>query len=593
MLKQDADLRLDLESAGPVSNLQPDCSFSINRQRGHDWLCRTVLLLVCIVVWIPRFTGPINFRWDASAYYILGTALSQGHGYRLLNEPGEIEAVQYPPLLPMTVAALQLALGTTDFFKVGCALRLTYFVFSALLLLMSYALVRKLLSPVYALIVGVMMAISFSTMLEPSDVLYADLPFAMVSLAFLLCQQKSERPMFVAASGLLAAAAYLFRTAGLALFLAWIAESLIRRRFGQAAVRVAICALPVLLWQAHVWRVTRSYEYQHPAYSYQRADYYYPNVTYAANSRLIDPFQPELGHTRLHDIVGRLVRNIAAVPLGLGESTITRAWFAPFFSTQLHQALRVPLSDIWRKLTSGALKSGLFTAGLLALIGAILVARGQQWFLSLYFATTIASIVVTPWQNQFWRYLAPVAPLTLSFLLLTLFAIRRWLRSQHLGGASAVSTLVTTIPPVAILLVQVAAGAHLFRSMGSVSYYDRGGREQVFKLFDYGSEWHALDPSFEWIRRNAPTTAVIATTVPQLAYLRTGRKAVLPPFERDPDTASRLLDEVPVNYLVIDSFRRPGISERYAAPLVAQKPQNWRLVFTALDLETHVYERTR
>ena len=264
MLKQDADLRLDLESAGPVSNLQPDCSFSINRQHRRDWLCRAVLLLVCIVIWIPRFTGPINFRWDASAYYILGTALSQGHGYRLLNEPGEIEAVQYPPLLPMIVAAVQSVMATTDFFKVGCALRLTYFVFSALLLLMSYALVRKLLSPVYALIVGVMMAISFSTMLEPSDVLYADLPFALASVGFLLCQQKSDRPMFAAASGLLVAAAYLFRTAGLALFLAWIAESLIRRRFGQAAIRVAICALPILLWQAHVWRVTRSYEYQPP-----------------------------------------------------------------------------------------------------------------------------------------------------------------------------------------------------------------------------------------------------------------------------------------------------------------------------------------
>ena len=147
MLKQDADLRLDLESAGPVSNLQPDCSFSINRQHRRDWLCRAVLLLVCIVIWIPRFTGPINFRWDASAYYILGTALSQGHGYRLLNEPGEIEAAQYPPL-PMIVAAVQSVMATTDFFKVGCALRLTYFVFSALVLLMSYALVRKLLSPV-------------------------------------------------------------------------------------------------------------------------------------------------------------------------------------------------------------------------------------------------------------------------------------------------------------------------------------------------------------------------------------------------------------------------------------------------------------
>ena len=593
MLKQDVDLRVDSESAGPVSNLQPDCNFSINRQHRRDWLCRAVLLLVCIVIWIPRFTGPINFRWDASAYYILGTALSQGHGYRLLNEPGEIEAVQYPPLLPMTVAALQLALGTTDFFKVGCALRFTYFVFSALLLLMSYALARKLLSPTYALIVGVMIAISFSTMLEPSDVLYADLPFAMASVAFLLCQQKSDRPIFAAASGLLAAAAYLFRTAGLALLVAWIAESLIRRRFRQATIRIAISALPVLLWQGHVWRVTHSEEYQHPTYSYQRADYYYPNVTYAANSRLRDPFRPDLGYIGNRNLAGRLLRNIAALPVALGESTIARTWFAPSFLTQLHQTLRVPVSHTSRKLTSGALHSGLFVAGLLGLIGAILVASGREWFFSLYFGITLATIVVTPWQNQFWRYLAPVAPLTLIFLFLALFAIRRWLQSQRFTWAYTAGALVTAIPIAGILLVQSAAGAHLFQAMGPVSYYDSAGRERVFKLIDYGNEWHALDPAFEWIRLNAVPTTVIATTVPHLAYLRTGHKAVLPPFERDPDTASHLLDQVPVTYLVLDSFERPGISERYAAPLVAQRPQDWRLVFTAPDDLTHVYERSR
>jgi hypothetical protein len=48
-----------------------------------------------------------------------------------------------------------------------------------------------------------------------------------------------------------------------------------------------------------------------------------------------------------------------------------------------------------------------------------------------------------------------------------------------------------------------------------------------------------------------------------------------------------------VSYLVLDTFGRPGISERYAAPLVAQRPQDWRLVFTAPDLVTRVYERTR
>jgi hypothetical protein len=44
---------------------------------------------------------------------------------------------------------------------------------------------------------------------------------------------------------------------------------------------------------------------------------------------------------------------------------------------------------------------------------------------------------------------------------------------------------------------------------------------------------------------------------------------------------------------VLDSFGEPGISERYAAPLVAEKPQDWRLVFTGPDSMTHVYQRNR
>ena len=112
-----------------------------------------------LALWAPRLTGPINFRWDGSAYYILGTALAEGKGYRLLNEPGEIQAVQYPPLLPMIVAAHQWIMGTNDYFKVGCALRLTYFVLSGLFLLMAYALARRTLSPFYALLVGVITAL--------------------------------------------------------------------------------------------------------------------------------------------------------------------------------------------------------------------------------------------------------------------------------------------------------------------------------------------------------------------------------------------------------------------------------------------------
>jgi hypothetical protein len=564
----------------------------LKSERQRDLICLGALLLVCIAVWIPRLAGPINFRWDASTYYVLGTALAEGKGYRLLNEPGEIQAVQYPPLLPMVVAGHQWAMGTTDYIKVGRALRLTYAVLSVVFLAMAYGLARTLLPRSWSLLVGLITALSLSSFLLPSDVLYAELPFAVVSTGFLLCQSR-KHPLFAGGAGILGAAAYLLRTAGLALLSAWILESLIQRRFRQAVVRVGVSALPILLWQAHVWRVTRSYEYHHPAYSYQHAAYYYSNVTYGENGRLVDPFRPELGQLGIADLGKRMVSNVGGIPVGLGESAVVPTWLAPSLLKQLHRATGVPSSAMWRVTLSSVLYISLFGIGLLALGGALMVVKREQWFLSLYFGMTLALVVVTPWQNQFWRYLSPVAPLTLMFVFLILMRARQRLIELKAEWPRAAAAFVAIGPVAGMLIVQTVVVVHLFRSMEPVSYYDSDGREHVFKLLDYGSEWHALDPTFEWIRRNTVAAAVIATSVPQLAYLRTGHKAVLPPFELNPNIANLLLEEVPVTYLVLDRFGLPGISERYLAPVIAQEGSNWRLVFTAPDSRTRVYERTR
>ena len=62
-----------------------------------DTVVILVLLVVVIASWIPRLNSPIDLRFDSGVYYTLGTSLAEGKGYRLLNEPGEIAAVQYPP----------------------------------------------------------------------------------------------------------------------------------------------------------------------------------------------------------------------------------------------------------------------------------------------------------------------------------------------------------------------------------------------------------------------------------------------------------------------------------------------------------------
>src|SRR5262245_20214681 len=87
-----------------------------------------VLCVLAVLSWVPRLAGPIDLRWDASVYYILGTSLAEGKGYKLLNEPGDIDTIQYPPLFPAIIAIHQWLLGTGDPILVGQWLRLSSFV---------------------------------------------------------------------------------------------------------------------------------------------------------------------------------------------------------------------------------------------------------------------------------------------------------------------------------------------------------------------------------------------------------------------------------------------------------------------------------
>src|SRR5438309_9244814 len=89
------------------------------------WWGEFVVVAIALLLWVPRLSGPIDLRWDAGVYYVLGTSLASGHGYRILSEPGSPEALQYPPLLPALVALHQRALGSTDAAIIGPWLRLS------------------------------------------------------------------------------------------------------------------------------------------------------------------------------------------------------------------------------------------------------------------------------------------------------------------------------------------------------------------------------------------------------------------------------------------------------------------------------------
>ena len=183
-----------------------------------DWRYLAALLTVAVGLWLPRLHGPLDLRYDAGVYYILGTSLAEGRGYRLLNEPGAIEAIQYPPLVPAFGAAAERVLGTDDPAVVGHWLRLGSVLLYAGYAAAVYVMSRRLLTPGYAFLVALLSVIHSHTIFL-SDFFAADVPYAFLSTLFFAV---GGWP----AAGLLAVGAYAVRSAGIALLAAWVAESL-------------------------------------------------------------------------------------------------------------------------------------------------------------------------------------------------------------------------------------------------------------------------------------------------------------------------------------------------------------------------------
>lgn len=250
------------------------------------------LAVLCLAVRLPRLEGPVDLRFDAGVYYALGTSLAQGKGYRVLSEPGEIHGVQYPPLLPAVVAAHQLALGTSDPDIVGHALRWTYFLLFTAYVLAVFWMASAYLATGFAFLAALIVALHFRTHFN-ADYFVAELPFALVAALFFGIVGRNETSRSPAGldaagrrgvlSGLLALLGFYLRTVGIALLGAWVGESLLRRRFRQAAIRAAIALLGLAAWQGYVSAVKRGPEYAEPAYPYQRAAYMIYNVSYGEN----------------------------------------------------------------------------------------------------------------------------------------------------------------------------------------------------------------------------------------------------------------------------------------------------------------------
>jgi hypothetical protein len=534
-----------------------------------------ILVVATILSWIPRYRGPIDLRWDAGTYYVLGTSLAQGDGYRLLNEPGKIEAIQYPPGLPAIVAAHEIALRSTDPRVVGPWLRWTWMAFSLASVILCFLFARQFLRPAYSLLVALGFLLGYEIFFL-STVCFAELPYALVTLLFVLIYRREEGIAGEIACAVLGICAYLLRTIGIALLLAWVADAALRRRVGTAAVRAIVALIPLVAWQAYVHGVETSPSYRNPAYSYQRDPTLFYNVSYGTNVSLRDPFRPELGRAQVSDIVARFATNLARVPYYIGQEIIASTPIIRIDLDRINADLH-PVHIPWRPAAAV-----LYVFGCGALIGICLQFGSRRFLISLYTAMTIGAICLTPWPGQFLRYICPIYP------FLTVAALKA---AGSLGRKTAARTALA-ISGVAILGGALCCFATSERKfLDAAKFETPSGETASYRLMHFpqgvASVWDAL----RWLRVNAPRGSVVATSMPHWAYLQTGLWTIMPPFFADAKMAERAIASAKPDYLLLDHVvMERQFNERFIN-LVTSFPDRWRLVYAAP--ETQVYQRIK
>lgn len=533
-----------------------------------DLVAALILGGLALALWIPRLQGPIDLRWDGGAYYTLGTALARGKGYRLLNEPGEIQSTLHPPMAPLIVAAHQIALGTGDMFVVGWWLRVFYLLLFVSYIVASYFMFRRFLPVGYSLPAAAATMFQLHTIFM-SDLFFPETPYGLATVLFVLSDGEGGRRAAGYLRGTLAVTAFALRTIGVSLIAAWFIESLLRRRFGQALRRAIVLIVPVLVWTGYIHMVESGAGYQRTAYDYQRADSYYINVSYARNLKLRDPFRPELGYATLKDRIGRFTDNLMLMPVKAGEAVSTTA--------PVWDLLRMRFNDKAGLTILGplAVRIVLICFSILAAAGILLQFARGQYIIPLYILLSLGAICITPWPAQFNRYLSPLTPFLMLSLCIGLKALVERIELLVPAGRRRYSQV---LPAIAVILISVSQAATVYLMFArwhlQVSVVNNAGEKVQYKLFFYYDSDRMADEWLDKVRESATGREVVASSNPQLVYLRSGLKSVLPPLEVDPVKSQRLLDSVPVRYLILED----GPFHSYVKRVVTERPDDWRKV---------------
>ena len=435
----------------------------------RPWLISFLVGAAVLAVGVALVDGlPVGVTNDDGMYVILAKSLATGHGYRWLNLPGTPSATHFPPGYPALLALLWLLVPTFPanviLFKLANAL----FMAVTAVAVFSFARQRLEMSDpaAAALTFGGTLGIPTLTL---STIVMSEAPFLALliptlALAERVCDVRGRMRDLVLLA-LLAGAATLVRTHGIALIGAVALILTLRRRYRDAAIFTVVALAMLVPWQLWV----------------------------SIHSSAVPPAMRGL----YESYGGWFLAGLQTDGVGLIGRTVART------STEL--------GSMFATLVAPSLPGALRLVGLGLLLAAFVVGSRDLWrraavtaaFLALY----VAIVVVWPFSPT--RFVWGVWPLV---MLLPALAARRafvWQPATPGPRAARFAALICC----------------LLLASGYVTYNVRGYRHQWWASIPR-SVSSAGKQLLLWVGTHAPRDAVVATEVESAVYLYTGRQTV-------------------------------------------------------------------
>lgn len=495
-------------------------------QAGKSWpllTCVTALLWMFFTVYLLRLDQVIGMVVDDAWYVLLGKALAEGGGYMMINAPTPGIRPITPPIFPALLAFCWWLLP--DF-----PANLWLFKSVSIAAMLGTGFVAFLhfkrdrgLSFYFSL--GIAAAIVFypGLVFMATATVMSECVFTFIQLSAIVTIEGSVRLgktkaawCYAVLGGMLAASAYLIRSAGIGLLVAAVIYLLKERCLRQFLIVAVISAMAIGSWMG-----------------YAHAHMPTPDQRMEQASSILQPYHEQFwqrlagnvssGTITARELPERIWQNLSEISrVDMGAVSL----YAFYRAIEPGQTVLLGKSAIWFSLILTTL----------AIIGFIAVAQKRMTLAEFVVPLSLGITVLWGWEQ--FRFLLPLIPFLIFYQLMGVSALLRLCRRFFAKPKPQ------AIMPVLTIIVWVIVALNIYANLLFIEkLYTRNSTMNWQSVF---AENVALMQQV----KKLPANAVLATQNPALVHLFTGHKTVA---LGDPSASWEIWNRLGVRYLVFVS----------------------------------------